>query len=285
VFVTLGSVAAGDRGADVGQVSRAVLDGIPLAWVEPTARREAAPLALWLPYLGATKQDAIPFLRELAGAGFVAVSFDPWQHGERGTESGEQIMSRVLGDFRRYMWPILGQTMLDCLRVIDWAAARLGTGSRVVAGGVSMGGDIAVALGGVDRRVTRVAAIVATPDWTRPGMRVLTDPSRVLDQGHADAYAQWFYDHFDPLSHLGAYADGPAITFECAANDTHVPPDGALRFHAALADAYPDARERVRVNLHPGVDHMDGVRDATMRQNCLTWFLEPSGESDRPGKA
>lgn len=49
----------------------------------------------------------------------VAISFDPWQHGERGTESGDQILSRVFGDFCRQMWQILGQTTLDSLRVVD----------------------------------------------------------------------------------------------------------------------------------------------------------------------
>jgi len=120
-------------------------------WVEPAVRPPAARLALWLPPLTRAKEDALPFLRELAGAGFVAVSFDQWQHGERGTESGEQIAQRVFGNFRGHMWPILGQTTLDSLRVIDWAMATLDTGPEVVAGGVSMGGDVAVALAGIDR--------------------------------------------------------------------------------------------------------------------------------------
>ena len=134
----------------------------------------------------------------------MAVSLDPWRHGQRGTESGEQIARRVFGNFRRHMWPILGQTTLDS-RVVDWAMADLHAGPEVVAGGVSMGGDVAVALAGIDNRITRVAAIVATPDWTRPGMTGLFDPYRVLPQGQADAYAQWFHDQLgstDPSPRL-----------------------------------------------------------------------------------
>ena len=71
-----------------------------------------------------------PVLKELAGAGFVAVGFDAWQHGERATESRDQILERVFGGFRRRMWPMLGQTTLDALRVIDWALAELGAGPR-----------------------------------------------------------------------------------------------------------------------------------------------------------
>lgn len=262
-----------------GRVSTSLVDHIPVIWVEPAVRRPAAPLALWLPALTMTKDDFLPFLGELAGEGFVAVSLDPWQHGQRGTESREQIMGRVFGDFRRHMWPILGQTTLDSLRVVDWARQTLAVGPEVVAGGVSMGGDIAVALAGIDQRITRVAAIVATPDWTRPGMTDFMDPSRVLPQGTADAYAQWFYDRLDPLTHLNAFARGPAITFECAADDTHVPPDGALRFQTALRSADPTMGEQIRVVVHGGRGHADGARDPALFQRCLAWFLDgpPSG--------
>src|SRR5215204_3918657 len=189
----------------VGDASRALVDHIPVVWVEPTPRQPEAPLSLWLHPLSRTKEDAVPFLQELAGAGFIAVSLDAWQHGQRGTESGDRILERVFGGFRRHMWPILGQTTLDALRVIDWAIAELGAGPEVVAGGVSMGGDVAVVLAGVDEQV---AAIVSTPDWTRPGMRDLADPSSVLPQGKADAYARWFYERLDPLAHVEAYARG-----------------------------------------------------------------------------
>ncbi len=256
----------------MSEVSKARVDQIPVTWVRST-ERSAARLALWLPPLSRTKEDVLPFLQDLAGAGFVAVSLDPWQHGERGAESGEQILERVFGNFRRYMWPILGQTALDSLRVIDWAMANLRAG-EVVAGGVSMGGDVAVALAGMDKRVVRVASIVATPDWTRPGMHDITDPSRVLPQGQADAYAQWFYDHLDPFTHVHAYTHGPAILFECGAEDTHVPPDGAFRFQAALRNAYPHLAGRVRVTVHPGLGHIDAAKNPTLPQNCMAWFLQ-----------
>jgi hypothetical protein len=50
---------------------------------------------------------------------------------------------------------------------------HFGVASPRVAGGVSTGGDVAVALAGVDPRIDRVAALVATPDWARPGMQTL----------------------------------------------------------------------------------------------------------------
>jgi uncharacterized protein len=255
-----------------------LVDHIPVIWVN-SAKQPARRLALWLPPLSMTKDDVAPFLQELAGAGSVAVSLDPWQHGERATESPEQLGDRVFGDFRRHMWPILGQTTLDSLRVLDWAMTKFGAGPEVVAGGVSMGGDVAVALAGIDRRITRVASIVATPDWTRPGMRDVRDPYGILPQGQADAYAQWFYDHLDPFTHLDAYVHGPAMVFECGAKDTHVPPDGALRFQAALRAAHPKMAERVRVSIHPDLGHIDAAKSSSLLRNCLAWFIEGSASS------
>jgi uncharacterized protein len=249
------------------------VDGIPVVWIQPDQQDGDARIALWLPWLTGTKETTLPFLQGLAGRGFTAVSFDLWQHGERGSETAEQIAARVFGDFRRHMWPILGQTTLDALRIADWAAAEFGAGD-MAAGGVSAGGDIAVALAGIDQRISRVAVIAATPDWTRPGMRDIGDPSRVLPQGAPGAYGQWFYHQLDPVSHLSHYARAPAIAFECGADDTHVAPEAALRFRDALAKDYPQAGGGVRVTAHPGIGHLEAGQNPALFQNCLAWLAE-----------
>jgi dienelactone hydrolase len=249
-----------------------VVDGIPVLWTEPSGGAVGQRLALWLPYLSGTKESVSPFLGQLAEEGFFAMSFDPWEHGERSTETTEQLMGRVFGKFRTHMWPILGQSTLDALRVIDWAINEHGVSTDVVAGGVSMGGDISVALAGVDQRVTRVAAIAATPDWARPGMREIGGSAAVVDQGQADTYAQWFYSHLDPLTHLSAYAHAPAIAFECGGGDTHVPADGAFRFKEALTTAFPDAAGKVAISVHPGLDHFAAAQDRGIADRCLAWL-------------
>ena len=246
-------------------------DDIPVLWYEPAPAHANGSLVVWLPGLGLTKEDMDSDLRALAGSGLCAVGFDPWQHGARGSETTDEIRVRVFSDFRRHMWPILGQTTLDTLRVIDWALAKLDVASNVSMGGLSMGGDIAVAAAGLDHRISRVAAIIATPDWLRPGMHDLFEPDRLLPTGTPDRYAQYFYDRFDPLTHLDGYARGPAITFECGEKDTHVPPDGALRFQQALRKHNPEAAARVRVNLIPGLKHLD-YQDPIFLSNCIAWF-------------
>jgi uncharacterized protein len=252
--------------------SSAWIDQIPALWCEPQTRRSTRQLIVFVPPFSATKELMLPYLQDLAAAGFVALSFDPWQHGERGSESMEELATRVFGNFRRYMWPILGQSALDMLRVIDWAVAMLHVEPHVYAGGVSMGGDISVAAAGIDHRIERVAAIVATPDWLRPGMQDFANPGTLLPTGTPDAYARYFYDQLNPLTHLSAFAHGPAIHFICGEKDAHVPPDGAQRFQAALQSACPENGDHIQVKLVPGLGHMDFVDPKPWWPECLAWI-------------
>ena len=257
------------------------VDHIPVIWLEPETQRPRRQLILYLPPFSSTKESMLPYLQDFAAAGFVALSLDPWQHGERGTESQRQIQTRVFTNFRRYMWPILGQTTLDLLRVSDWAIATLGVEPHFGVGGLSMGGDIAVAAAGLDHRIERVAATIATPDWLRPGMQDVSKPGTLLPSGEPDAYAQYFYDQLNPLTHLAAFAHSPAIFFLCGEQDTHVPPNGALRFQAALREAYPVAADHVRVSLIAGLGHLDFGHPQSQWSDCLTWLTRTNEDSVR----
>lgn len=249
-------------------VSSSRVDHIPLIWIIPDKQQPTSRLAIWLPSGLGKKEDTLPHLQELAAAGFIAVSFDPLYHGECGTgESAEQMFSRGMENFPYHIWPIIGQSALDTLRVIDWAVSEFGIVPPCYIGGESLGGDIAVAAAGLDARIGCVSAIIATPDWRRPGMRAR---GQLVPSGHADAYAQFFYDHINPLTNLSGYSHCPTVTFECGAEDDHVPPDGALRFQAALQTIYQSQPDRLRVNLHPRIAHQS---IPAMWQNSLEWFL------------
>ncbi len=251
-----------------------MVDGIPLLVARPDASPRA--VALHLPAFGQTKEEAAPVLERLSQDGYIAISLDPWQHGERGKESREELAERVFGNFRRYMWPILGQTVLDTLRIADWALSEFGTKLPVTLSGLSMGGDAALAAAGLDTRILMVFAVAATPDWLRPGMHDLFDPSRLLPPGQPDPYAQFFYDHLDPVSHLARYARSPRIHFLCGGCDTHVPPDGAARFKAALNAAHPETARQVTIASLPNSSHLD-LADSDLWLPSLSAFLrDPS---------
>ena len=126
------------------------IDHIPALYLTPDSRYSSPRLIITLPGLSGTKESMVkPVLQDIAAAGFIGLSFDPWQHGERGTENQQQISQRVFGSFRRHFWPILGNTVLDTLRVIDWAIETLHIVPPVYMVGTSMGGDIAVAAAGL----------------------------------------------------------------------------------------------------------------------------------------
>jgi hypothetical protein len=141
------------------------VEGIPVRWVAADAPQG---VALWPTHLGGSAEQPAPMLARQAERELLAASFDPSGHGRR-SAGGEpwELAQEVLGVFRRRMGPLAGRTVLESLRVLDWVDEHFGVGGPGVAGGVSMGGDVAVALDGVDPRIDRVAR--SSPPRTGPG--------------------------------------------------------------------------------------------------------------------
>ena len=243
------------------QIRKTRIGDVPVLWVEPAASAGKRELILFLPSFGGSKEQVLDQLQDLASRGFVGMSFDPPEHGERGAESPKELFTRVFSSFRRYMWPILGQTTLDCLRVIEWATSSLEVDSRIRLGGLSMGGDVAVAAAGLEGRVGRVVSVVATPDWLRPGMHDPFDVTKLINQGDSTTYGKFFYDTLNPAGHLGRYEREFEINFLCGELDKHIPPDGALNFQRSLA-ATGSKAARINVEFIAQLAHMD-VRDSS----------------------
>lgn len=251
---------------------RTIVDGIPVVLVRPDvdSGRDAV---LWMSHLGGSAEKTMPMLRRFAAAGHPAVSFDAVGHGARGSGDPWAFATEVLGAFRRRMWPILVQTTLEAMRVLTWPQEQTGHTGDAMAGGVSMGGDVAVALAGIDERVGRVASIGSTPNWSRPDMRELADPSQVIDQGLADPYAQWFADNLDPRRHFERYRRGVAITFELGGADHHVPVENASMFITDLRQLDPTAAAHLRVQMYPGLDHLGVTTSDTSLTAAAQWLL------------
>jgi len=240
-------------------VKHAIIAGIPLLWAAPTVPSNK--LVIWLPGFSGSKEGVQENLLDLAQAGFWGLSFDPVQHGERLIASLDELRTRVRGNIRRYFWPILAQTAEETSTVIDWAQHEFGV-SRVGMGGISMGGDIAVAAAGADARIGAVAACIATADWLRPGS---FEPP-----GEPDGVAQSAYDRRNPLTHVADYHTCPAITFQCGAQDQQVPPDGAQRFVDLLRSTlYTEQPDRLAVFLQPDTAHKF---TSLMWTNACNWF-------------
>ncbi len=242
------------------QLRTAYLGDIPLLWAQPPGEGPW-PLILWLHAFSWSKEDVGPQLVDLASHGFLALSWDLPQHGARSVEARDDIKRRVRADLRRHFWPILAQGADETPRIIDWALAHFDVRSRVAIGGVSMGGDIAIAAAGIDRRIDRAAVALATPDWLRPGSH---EPQGIAGE------AEWAaYRRLDPLTNLHHYAHRPAMLFACGADDRQVPPEGADAFVDALGELYADAPERLAVTREPETGHRF---TPDMWDRALQWF-------------
>jgi dienelactone hydrolase len=180
-----------------------------------------------------------------------------------------------MAHFRAVMWPILGGTILDAMAVIDWTVQRFELSGPVLAGGVSMGGDAALALAGIDSRVERVAAVAATSDWTRPGMTAIGQPDHPIDQGDPTPTAQWLREHLEPMQHLDAYRRRLDIRCDVGLADTHVPAEALHRFAAALTD--DSAEPRIEIVDHPGLDHAEICSSPQILDEAIDWLIGDPG--------
>jgi dienelactone hydrolase len=248
------------------------IDNIPVAVCLP-AGEPRGKLAVWLPYLGGDRHTVLHELKMLANAGYVAISLDPWLHGERKDNSKASLRTRVLKDFRAVMWPILGYTTLDTFRIIDWAIREYSLAGDVVAGGVSAGGDIALALAGIDKRIVRVAAIASTPDWLRPGMTDVMDQSKMIDQGEATPQAQWFYDQLNPATHTPRYLNRPlAMHFELGGADTHIPAKHMMDFRDKIQAASPHQAASINIRLVEAAKHISLIQKRAALNACIEFL-------------
>jgi uncharacterized protein len=242
--------------------------GIPVLWAEASGDAERK-LVIWLPGFTDQKEGVKAYLADLAAAGFVALSFDPVDHGERSHRMTRPISDPTGGRFHsvsdgklyRHFWSILAETAEEVPLIIDWAIETLGVAPQVGMGGISMGGDIAVTAAGLEPRIAAVATCIATADWLKPGsIYQLSAPNPII---------QAQYERYNPLTNLARYQHCSALTFQCVAEDPIVPSDGARRFVEALTPTYATCAEKLGVVLEAGNVHQE---TPTMWQNSLHWF-------------
>jgi uncharacterized protein len=242
--------------------------GIPILWEDASGSAERK-LVIWLPGFTDNKEDVSENLAELAAAGYVVLSFDPVDHGERSHRSARAIVDPTSGRFQavtdgklyRHYWSILAETAEEVPLMIDWAVANLGVAPAVGIGGKSMGGDIALVAAGLEPRIVVVAACIATADWLKPGsIYQLSAPNPII---------QAQYERYNPLTNLARYQHCPALAFQCATDDPIVPADGAARFVQALAPTYATCPEKLALGLEVSAEHQV---TPTMWRNSLQWF-------------
>jgi dienelactone hydrolase len=260
LLLAAGAGSARAQGAPELQTRKDKVGDIPVLVYAPKETKGHA-LVIWVTGFSGSKESVEGHLKTFAQRGYVAMSFDPYQHGDRRIEPNPQLSTRVRGNIRKYFWPILAKSAEEYPQLIDWAIKTYGVRKDVAVGGISMGGDISVTAANVDPRITAVSACVATPDWMRRGS---FEPP-----GEPDAASQADFDRRNPSTHLELYRHKPAIAFQSGMEDRQVPPDAAARFLADLGPLYGKDKDRLKLNLQPKMGH--GFSDE-MLQNSLAWI-------------
>ena len=222
------------------------VDGVPLLLAGPEAASTPLPLVLWFHGLGAGKDVHRPELARVAGAGFLAVGVDAVGHGERRRPDLEARSAGSREDALRAVLELASATAGEIPTVVrSLARDGLADARRVAVVGISMGGYLvyrAVQL--APTIVGAAVAILGSPEWPHDD-----SPHRRPEAFHRTALL--------------------SITAE---RDENVPPDGARRFHHALAAAHPEPHRQRYVEL-PGAPHLMSADDwSTTMDETMQWL-------------
>lgn len=255
-----------------------MVDNISIAFCKPDDNKSRRSIAIWLPYLGGNRDTGKRELQMLAKQGFFALSIDPWLHGERKANSKHGVRSLVFKEFRAYMWQILGITTMDVFRVIDWAIDKFDLKDNVVVGGLSMGGDIAIALAGIDKRVSRVAAIASSTDWNRQGMTDVMDKNKIIDQGTPTNFGQWLYDTLNPSTNLKSFSRPIQFHIELGGLDSHIHPKWTTDFKEALCKEYSVTEKNFEIVINEDCNHLSLIQRKSIIDRAIKFMTEETQE-------
>lgn len=246
-------------------IENGMIANLPCSWVKPK-HTDKKKLVIFLPGFSGYKSSDGEFLCILAEHGFHALSFDPYQHGDRKIETQEQLFARIHTNIRMHFWKILGKTVEDIPRIIDEATKTFNLNKEEVGlGGVSMGGDISIAAAGVDKRIKVISANIATPDWLRPGT------NQVNETGYPDAESTALFAKYNPMNNLQNYKHCPSLQINCGEDDEMVPAMSSQVFESALYKTYEHCSDNLNINVNSGVGHQFNDE---MKTTCLNWFIE-----------
>ncbi|MDE2143877.1 MAG: alpha/beta fold hydrolase [Elusimicrobia bacterium] len=146
-------------------------DGVHLAATYSPAPEADAPALVLLPILGGKRSDWEPFSRLAESAGVTTLLLDPRGHG-----GSENPYGKPPEGWPKPHWDDVD---LDVLAAVAWLEARGVPPGRIVVGGASIGGSLALRRAACDRSLAG-AALVSAGD----------NPARVPASEFLDAYGK-----------------------------------------------------------------------------------------------
>ena len=221
------------------------LAGVPLLLAARDAHGSRRPTVLWYHGLGSGKDDARAELARLAEAGLLAVGVDAVGHGARRAPDLEAIIAAPRDETFRAMLALVDATVRELPTLVQALVDEgLADPRRIALVGVSMGGYLAYRAVLHEPALRVVVALLGSPEWP---------------------------DSESPHLHPARF-DDVALLSVTAGRDASVPPDGARRFHAALAARHRSPERARYVELADAPHLMDGAQWATLMDETVGWL-------------
>ncbi|MDQ1280485.1 MAG: uncharacterized protein QG670_1748 [Thermoproteota archaeon] len=209
----------------------------------------------------------------LADSGFLAISMDARDHGER-MES--RFWQRLRMNMPSFFFPILLGTAKDVGKVIDYLEERVEADvERVGMMGVSMGGFITVLSVTLEERIKAAVSVLAGANYGILMRRQLQEKGLNETLGLAnesftdfDEHSKEFVEDYDPINHVNRFRPIPLLLLN-RERDHLVPLECATSLYDALQPTYKKTLDKLRLKVYPGVAH---EYSQEMEMEVIEWF-------------
>jgi len=199
---------------------------VPGILLEPAGPARPRAAVIVLHGTGGRKEGMLPFLRQAAAAGFVAVAIDGRYHGERaaGAKGSAAYVAAILRTYRGGgEHPFFFDSVWDVMRLIDWLQTRPEVDPRRIGlTGFSKGGIETYLTAAVDPRVAAAVPCIAVESFryseehdqwhSRISTVQAAFDAAAKDEGVArpdGAFVHRFYDRVAPG--IDGEFDGPSM--------------------------------------------------------------------------
>lgn len=219
------------------------------------------------------KRHTMSTCLRLADSGFLAVSMDARDHGER---MEPRFWQRLRGNMPSFFFPILLGTAKDVGKVIDYLEERVEADvGRVGMMGISMGGFTTVLSVTLEERIKAAASVLAGANYRILMRRQLQAKGLNETLGLSnepltdfDEHAKEFIEKYDPINHVERFRPIPLLLLN-RERDHLVPLECATSLYDALKPTYKDTPDKLQIKVYPGFAH---EYSQEMEIEVVKWF-------------
>jgi dienelactone hydrolase len=259
------------------------------------------PVVIALHGTGGKKEDELPFMAELARAGFVAVAIDGRYHGARtkSAKRSEEYVDAILRTFRGAKeLPFFYDTAWDVMRLVDYLETRDDTDAkRIGLFGISKGGIEAYLTAAADPRIAAVVPCIAVESFrwaaennswqSRIGTVQAAFDAAAMDSGIAKPGGEFVHTFYCKVAPgLDREFDGPAMVPLIAPRpflsingelDPRTPKGGLDLCEAAARAAYraAGADEKFVLHVQPNTAHKVNPESLVLAREWFVRWLKP----------